>query len=235
MKEGMRGNKGRAIVAALALGAGLVSVLASGAAGAAPHHATQRDWVYFREVLCYAPAYKNTSSPEALPSPPCSPSSTLDLQNLQTTPDTLYGVGFKTGDVGPDQALATVRSSPAASDQAKATVLLPGLPGTGPRRNSRIVLGPAEMTNRSIANARATKLRSGAWVVDYSTTSDGAALWDRVANGYFHLVLAIDLDGEVVSDPIIEPTQSSFSGFNGHGEISGNLTRSLAIRLAHSL
>jgi hypothetical protein len=230
----MRGKKGRAIVAALALGLGLVPVLASGAA-AAPHHAARPDWVYFREVVCFAPAYKSTSSPQTLPEPPCSPSSTLDLQNLQTTPDTLYGVGFKTDDVAPDQTLATIRSTPAAGDRANATVLLPGLPGTGPQRNSRLVLGPAEMTSRSIANARATKLRSGAWVVDFSTTPDGAALWDRVADENFHLVLAIDLNGEVVSAPIIEPTQSSFSGLNGLGEISGNLTPSLAMRLAHAL
>lgn len=243
----MRGSKGGSVWAALALAVtlaiGLVSVSVStlasgtGAAGAAAHHA-RAPWVYFREVICYAPAYKTATGTTSTTTPAavaCSPSSTLDLQNLQTTPDTLNQVGFKANAVGPDQALAPVRSTPAARDQPNATVLLPGLPGTGPTNNSRFVLGPAQMTNRSIENARATKLRSGAWVVDFATTPDASATWDRVADEDFHLVLAVDLDGEVVSDPIIEPAQASFSGLNGLGEISGNLTQSVAQRLAHAL
>ena len=45
-----------------------------------------------------------------------------------------------------------------------------------------------------------------------------------MAEENFHQLLAIELDGEVYSAPIIQPTQSTFSSFDGKGEISGSLT-----------
>jgi preprotein translocase subunit SecD len=91
------------------------------------------------------------------------------------------------------------------------------------------------MTSSSVAHASASKNQTGAWVVDYTMTERGAALWDRVAEENFHKLLGIDLDGRVVSAPIIQPTQISFTTFDGHGEISGNLTKGEAIELVHAL
>jgi preprotein translocase subunit SecD len=91
------------------------------------------------------------------------------------------------------------------------------------------------MTSASIAKASATKNQTGAWVVDYTTTTRGSTLWDKVAQENFHEVLSIDFDGRVVSAPIIQPTQSSFTSFNGEGEISGNLTKAEALALAKAL
>ena len=100
---------------------------------------------------------------------------------------------------------------------------------------ARYVLGPAEMTSTSIAAAVASKDQTGTWVVDYTTTKRGAAVWDKVARENFHTLLGIDFDGRVVSAPVIQPTQSSFSSFNGRGEISGDLTKAEALALAHAL
>ena len=92
------------------------------------------------------------------------------------------------------------------------------------------------MTGRSIASATATQNQTGAWVVDYTLAgSAGSALWDKVAQENFHQLLGIELDGEVYSAPIIQPTQSSFSSFQGRGEISGSLTQQDAQNLAQAM
>ena len=51
----------------------------------------------------------------------------------------------------------------------------------------------------------------------------------------FHLPLGIELDGEVYSAPIIQPTQSTFTSFDGKGEISGSLTQQDADNLAQAM
>ena len=63
----------------------------------------------------------------------------------------------------------------------------------------------------------------------------GSALFDKVAEENFHQILAIDFNGKVVTAPIIQPSQSSFTSFNGKGEISGDLTKAEARALAQAL
>jgi preprotein translocase subunit SecD len=63
----------------------------------------------------------------------------------------------------------------------------------------------------------------------------GSALWDKVAEENFHQLLGIEFDGEVYSAPIIQPSQSTFTSFDGKGEISGDLTKSEARQLAQSM
>ncbi len=99
----------------------------------------------------------------------------------------------------------------------------------------RYVLGPAEMTSRLIKAATVERSSVGAWVINYTMTSAGSVLWDKVAYENFHQELATDLHGAVYSTPLIQPTQSSFSSFDGRGEISGSLTKAEAIRLAHAM
>ena len=60
-------------------------------------------------------------------------------------------------------------------------------------------------------------------------------LWDKVAQENFHLLLGIELDGKVYSAPIIQPTQATFTSFDGKGEISGNLTQQQAQNLAQAM
>jgi preprotein translocase subunit SecD len=56
-----------------------------------------------------------------------------------------------------------------------------------------------------------------------------------VAQENFHLPVAIELDGSVYSAPIIQPTQATFTSFDGNGEISGSLTQQDADNLAQAM
>ncbi len=59
-----------------------------------------------------------------------------------------------------------------------------------------------------------------------------SAVWDDVAEENFHALVAFDLGGSVVSAPVIEPTQSSFSSFGGSIVVSGGL---VSAQVAHTL
>ena len=222
----------------LALGAAL-AILGGGVtfpAGAAVYgDSSSSHVVYFRSVLCYAPVYNSAApSPGRLSTSSCGPASRLNETNLGVTPDD-SNAGFSSQNVALDSALAGVPSTSAVKETGAGTVLLPGFPSAYWQGVTRFVLGPAEMTSAAIAQAAASRNQTGAWVVDYTMTKRGSALWDKVAEENFHKLLSIDFDGEVVSTPIIQPTQSSFTTFNGKGEISGNLTKAEAMALAHAL
>ena len=147
--------------------------------------------------------------------------------------------GFNANNVPPDPQYATYPSTSVEKpNYENSTVLLPGLLGatTARQRGERCVLGPSEMTGHSIASATATLDQTGQWVVDYTLAgSAGSALWDKVAQENFHQILGIELDGVVYSAPIIQPTQSTFSSFDGKGEISGSLTQTDAQNLAQAM
>ena len=186
-----------------------------------------------------APAYDaSASSGAATPAPSCSAASDLSASGLDVTPRET-GKGFGSNNVGPDNALAGQPSTPRSTDRASttATVLLPmnRAAQLGFAPGQRLVLGPVEMTNTSVGAASAHENQTGQWVVDYTTTAAGAHLWDRVTRQSFHGFLGIELNGIVYSAPIIQPTQLSFTSFGGRGEISGNLTKTAATRLANGL
>ena len=69
-------------------------------------------------------------------------------------------------------------------------------------------------------------------MVDYTLTKTGSPAWDKVAEANFHAEVAIELDGVIQSAPLILPSQSAFTSFNGQGEISGSFTESSAKDLA---
>jgi hypothetical protein len=192
-------------------------------------------YVYFRPVLCDAPAYSSGAAPPAVSSPlSCSPTSDLSASNLAVTPGN-SPIGFSSNNVAPDAALAGVPSTSRSADAASTTVLLPAAHKAFEYGGPRLVLGPAEMTNTSVGSASAHRNQTGQWIVDYTMKSaGGSARWDLVAHENFHELLGIDFDGTVVSAPIIQPSQSSFSSFEGRGEIS-SLTRSEAVALARAL
>jgi hypothetical protein len=199
--------------------------------------------VYFRPVLCFAVAYAPSAGAGANgapsgtePVPACAAASLLSAANMDVSPSG-SPIGFSYKNVSPDSLYASYPSSSAGKPgYASSTVLLPGLNGACDQiEATRCVLGPAVMSSRSIAEATVVRSRTGQWLVDYTTTDGGAAVWDKVANENFHQLLGIELHGVVYSAPIIQPTQTSFSSFNGKGEISGQLTHSDAERLARAL
>lgn len=201
--------------------------------------------MYFRPVLCYGypQAVPKNSKTKTLPPsietiPPCSSSSQITTSSLQITPDSSSPSGFTSNSVPPDPQYASYASTSVTKpDYPTSTVLLPGIAGACNDGSSptRCVLGAAQMTGHSIASAQATQNQTGQWVVDYTLTGTGSGLWDKVAAQNFHLPLGIELDGQVYSAPIIQPTQGTFTSFGGKGEISGSLTQQDAQNLAQAM
>jgi preprotein translocase subunit SecD len=200
--------------------------------------------MYFRPVECYAypEGVPKGSKAKVLPRgigaiPACTASSQLTAANLAVTPNS-GPQGYSSNNVPPDQQyVAYPSTSVDKPNYAKSTVLLPGINGACDGQSVvRCVLGPEEMTGHSIGSAQATQNQTGQWVVDYTLAgAAGSALWDKVAQANFHQLLGIELDGQVYSAPIIQPTQSAFTSFAGKGEISGNLTQSDAQNLAQAM
>jgi preprotein translocase subunit SecD len=184
-------------------------------------------------------ADKNKVPPRGIGTiPACTASSQLTAANLNVTPNSNVAAGYTSNNVPPDtQYVTSPSTSVQKPDYAKSTVLLPGLAASGSANGGeRYVLGPSQMTGHSIASATATQNATGQWVVDYNLAgAAGSALWDKVAAQNFHQLLGIELDGQVYSAPIIQPTQTSFSSFQGRGEISGSLTQGDAQNLAQAM
>jgi preprotein translocase subunit SecD len=196
--------------------------------------------MYFRPVECfgYPQAVPKGSKAKTLPRgvgtiPACASSSELTAANLNVNTST----GQASNNVPPDSQYAAYPSTDVEKPgYATSTVLLPGLSNSCGQAGLRCVLGPAQMTGRSIGSAQATQNQTGAWVVDYTLAgSAGSQLWDKVAQENFHQLLGIELDGQVYSAPLIQPTQAAFSSFDGKGEISGSLSQSDAQNLAQAM
>jgi hypothetical protein len=182
-----------------------------------------------RPVLCYAPPFAPTSGSAASPGPlpPCAPSLTLTAANLHVTPN-----GY-TGAISPrdtDSQFAAYSSTSPKYDKPSETVLLPGSTSS----QTRYVLGPAGLTGSAIRSASAQRV-AGQWVVNINLNGHGAAQWDNLSREQFHAFIGIDLDGKVISAAIIQPTQASFSSFDGQMQIAGGLNRHQAEALAARL
>ena len=174
----------------------------------------------FRPVLCEAGVGTKLVKH---PLPACAPQYQDTQANLNVNTTTGNSVN-----IAPDPAFTDIASTKPAKDLAKDTVLLPllGQPGV------RYVLGKSELTGHSIKKAIAQQDQAGAWVVNYTLTSTGSPLWDKVAAENFHQLLAIELDAVVQSAPLIQPNQASFTSFDGQGQISGSFTEASAKTLA---
>ncbi len=192
--------------------------------------------LFFRPALCYANAFTlskgQTASTAPLPAQ-CAAPYQLTAANLGVTPDSNSTAGYTSKNVGPDPQFTTTPSTPATADKAAATVLIPGSRAAG-TQDIRYLLGPAGLSGTAVKSANA-QLNNGQWSVNLDLTSSGASQWDALAQKQFHAIIAIDLDGQVVSAPITQPTQSSFTSFDGRVSISGGFTEDFAKTLAADL
>jgi len=179
----------------------------------------------FRPVLCGAPAY--VASPTVAATghlPSCGSDYVLSSENLAVSPFTAN----PSHDVPPDPSFAAYLSTPVSGDDSSATELLP-VGGRYPR----VVVGPAQMDGSTIRTAQPQlPQRAEPWVVYCRLTSYGARQWDKTAQASFHQYLAIDLDGEVLSAPLIQPNQAAFTSFEGMVQISGTFNQMTSRQLA---
>jgi preprotein translocase subunit SecD len=184
----------------------------------------------FRPVLCEATVGKKLVPLGTKPLPTCAAAYEMTAANLNVVPDAANST-YTSATPVPDPQFTNIASTLPAQDDKTKSVLLPVLGQAG----VRYVLGPSELTGQSIGKAYATQDSLGAWVVDYTLTGSGSPLWDAVAKANFHQMLAIELDGVIQSAPLIQPTQASFTSFQGQGEISGSFTENGAKNLAFAM
>jgi preprotein translocase subunit SecD len=186
----------------------------------------------FRPALCYAPplTVAKGKKPTTGPLPSCSSTTALTKANLQVTPDSSNVNGYTSNtNISEDPSFATYPSTPPTNDNKSDTVILPGTAQNG--CYPRCVLGPAQLTGTAVKSASA-QLNNGQWAVNLSLTGAGNTAWETLAQQQFHAIIAIDLDGQVISAPITQPTQTGFTPFNGQVQISGSFTEDQAKTLA---
>ena len=192
--------------------------------------------LFFRPALCYAPAFSVAKGKAAStgPLPQCSATTALTKANINVQPNSNATGGYTSnlGTIQADPQFTPYRSTSPENDAKTATVLLPGLAGTG---TGRYALGPAGLTGAQIKSANASVDTAGQWTVNLSLTSAGASQWDTLAQQQFHAMIGIDLDGQVISAPVTQPTQAAFTSFAGTVQISGTFTEAQAKTLATEL
>ncbi|MGH9046296.1 MAG: SecDF P1 head subdomain-containing protein [Acidimicrobiales bacterium] len=176
---------------------------------------------YVRPVRCSAPAYVGPSDNGASTVPDDCPA---PYQMVPTNPN--FQPISPNYNLEPDPELAADSSTPPASDLPGSTVLLESL-GVGATRltqtddNLRYLLGPATLTGRAIKGAAVTPTPTQGAVLTITSTRSGARTWNLIARRSFHELLGMDLDGVVVTAPIIEPAEATFSPFGSGMQLSG--------------
>jgi preprotein translocase subunit SecD len=164
--------------------------------------------------------------------PTCSPKSDLNASKLGVTPGSGNVNGYTSNtNIGADPQFATYLSTPARSSGQNATVLLSGSAAMG---TARYVLGPAALTEQDVASA-SVQQTFGQWTLVLVLTNQGSAKWDALTQQQFHSIIGVVLNGKVISAPITQPTQSSWTSFNGQIQISGSFSRRQAKAIAAEL
>jgi len=164
-----------------------------------------------RSVTCYAGPQRGPVSTSPLPTT-CSSS--------QYAAPTVSGPSIPT--TKPDPELATHATTTSAQDAGSPNTwaLLPVL-DSGTSVTQRYLVGPTLITLSSkVASATVTHVPfSGGWIVSVQLNKAESQQWDQVAKQYFHRQLAIDLNGVIVEAPLIQPTNSAFSSFDGQMQL----------------
>jgi preprotein translocase subunit SecD len=198
--------------------------------------------LYFRPVLCGAPAYspaagtaKATTTTTTTPGAKKKPTST-PYQVPPTCPSPyLYSAAadYVSGawDPGPyavDPAYAHDKTTPIIDDQKyehQNVIFASGVAGV-----PRYVLGPSLANGTIIKGADAVLGETGGWQVNFTLTGSGSTIFNKIAATYYHALVANDLDGDIVSAPLIDA-----QSFPGGGQITGNFNSSSASTLALDL
>jgi preprotein translocase subunit SecD len=189
--------------------------------------------LYFRPVLCEAPirrsvAGRGTTAPSSIPV--CASPYRFSSTNLQG-PNNV----FKFPNIDP---LYSSYSTTLPADDSPNRVVI--MSSNGQMPSPRIVLGPAEVlydgktqlvTGTIIKSAYAQLDSSNnQWQVVFEMTGIGTKLFNVDASLYFGTPLADDLDGTIISAPILEA-----ASFPASGQVSGNFSKESAEALAAEL
>lgn len=192
--------------------------------------------LYFRPVVCGAPAYTPSKTATAT-SKDYYPATSICSGPYQYT-SAYYN--SSAGQFAPptqyieNPALAAYPSATPNLDNPKQSIILP-VGASGGTGAARYLLGPAVINGKIangtiIKNASAQLSTSQGWVVQFNLTSAGSTIFNDIAAKNFDQLVANDLDGQIVSAPVIQSQT-----FPGSGEISGNFTEASATLLATDL
>jgi preprotein translocase subunit SecD len=191
--------------------------------------------LFFRPVLCNAPAY--TAPPKGTANAPTTktPIPTCKAPYLYTSSDYAGSQNSQYNFPQTDEDYAYYPSS--TVDNPADTILIDS---NGQVPSERVVLGPAAVmyggklepvTGTIIKSAYAQlDTSNNQWQVVFDLTGQGSNLFNADAKLYYGMLIADDLDGQIVSAPIIEATS-----FPGSGQVSGNFTHASASQLALEL
>jgi hypothetical protein len=232
----------------LALAAVIILVVALLAAGplrrtsgstpaATTHHTGVHTEFSVRPVLCYAPPLSTHSEPVAQAPLTCGAAYALTAARINVEPGNAnVPAGYANAYVSnalspPDPAFTDSPSTPPSADRPSSSVLLPGNRSLGP---NRYVLGPAALVGADVRSATVVH-RNEQWIITVDLTGTGSPALDTLAHQQFHAFIAFDLDGAVVSAPLVQPTQSSFTSFGGTLDVSGPFTHAGATALARQI
>lgn len=189
-----------------------------------------------RPVVCAAPLFAGGGHAGQQPGPAlAAPRLTCGSKYLLTAGalriDTTTGQPAR--NVGPDPVLAYVASTSRPGDVPSRTVLLATGQASG-FSGERLLAGPADVVNADIASASTTFVASE-WIVDLALTTSGAKKYNALTKSQFHAYVAVDIDGTVISAPLIEPSESSFGSLGAKMQIEAGLTMNQAVDLADDL
>jgi len=183
--------------------------------------------LFFRPVIAgappYSPAKGKANAPYKTPPSPVGPYHWTSVYYSSAG-----GGTFNPGVYAEDPAYASYKNTPITQDNPHKIVVFNN-PG-GAYGAARLVLGPSEANGTIIKDAYPQVLQTGEVVVAFTLTGSGSPIFNTIASNNYHAPVANDLDGSIVSAPVILSTN-----FNGSGQISGSFTQASASRLALDL
>lgn len=190
--------------------------------------------LFFRPVLCGVPAYTPSKTVSSSAYYPPTSLCTGGYRYSSTYYDSATGAFAPPIQYLENPAYAHYPSAPSHVDNPNKPIILPvgNAGGTGA---VRYLLGPAVIAGKitdgtMIKNATAGLDTTGNWVVNFTLTSAGSTLFNDIASANYLQLVANDLDGQIISAPVI-----TSQTFNGGGTISGNFTQASASLLATNL
>jgi hypothetical protein len=171
-----------------------------------------------RPLLCQSGPFDGSTPPSPQTLPLGCAETPYVLEPDSPDPDGSHGGNFTTAPFDPALAQFPTTTPSADSAHPGGAALLPIANGNG----ERDLVGSTRLTLSSNgASARVVQGTPGRWLVDVSLSPSETALLGEVASKYLPMQLVIDLNGEVVSTPIIEPASSSDQPFDGRLELAG--------------
>jgi preprotein translocase subunit SecD len=195
--------------------------------------------MFFRPVLCGAPAYTPPTPVKGKPTPvvkyvtPPTCAAPYAYSASYFDASAANGGQYEVpAEYAEDPTYASYKSTPSTDDNPRKNVIFST---NGQGEAERYVLGPAvidgQVINGTIIKTAFSQLQTnGVWSVVFNLTSRGSTLFNDLAAANYQKLVANDLDGTIVSAPSINDTN-----FNGSVSVTGSFTQASANALALNL